>query len=233
VCSSDLSDEASILRAFEVGGSDYVTKPFRPRELLARVRIQLQYRRALEELRYLAVTDELTGIANRRAFFSRATVLFDESRSLDEGLAAMMLDLDHFKSINDNFGHTMGDLALQEFARQVSAQLRPGDLFGRLGGEEFAVIPPGLDLAETVLLAERIRRAVNKLDIEVGDERLRLTVSIGVAHEDEVISSLDKLLNAADQQLYRAKQSTKNCVRFREAELKPSTSLRRVRLRSR
>jgi diguanylate cyclase (GGDEF)-like protein len=210
------TDEASIVKGFDVGGSDYVTKPFRARELLARVKTQLQYKRALEQLRRMAVTDELTGIPNRRAFFDRGAVLFETARREGMPLAAMMIDLDDFKHINDRYGHGTGDRALQSFAACIRERLGENDLFGRLGGEEFAVIPPDRTAHEAVAFAEALRAAVSDLALTTGEGELRMTVSIGIAFADAATRDLDALLFAADEQLYRAKREQKNCTRHSE-----------------
>jgi len=206
------NDEESIVRGFEIGGNDYVTRPFRPAELLARVRSQVRYKRALERLESIAVTDELTGIPNRRAFFTRGQILFDSTRRRGGGLSALMLDIDHFKQINDTYGHAVGDQTLRCLARQLGSRLDDGDLFGRLGGEEFAIIPSGRTGEQAVELAEAIRRDIEAAEVNVDAYRPRLTVSIGVAHTDEQTDSFDNLLCEADMNLYIAKQRGRNCV---------------------
>ncbi|MCG6942233.1 MAG: diguanylate cyclase [Thiohalocapsa sp.] len=206
------TDEASLVRAFDIGGSDYVTKPFRSRELLARVRIQVQYRRAMEQLRHIAVTDELTGVRNRRAFFERAGRLFADARAHDRALSALMLDIDHFKQINDTHGHAIGDIALKHFAAAVQTRLPRTHLFGRLGGEEFALLAPGTDADEAADLAEHLRATVHALRVEEAVADLRLTVSIGLAALSEGALNLDDLLRRADDRLYEAKRSGRNRV---------------------
>jgi diguanylate cyclase (GGDEF)-like protein len=207
------TDEASLVRAFDVGGCDYVTKPFRSRELLARVRIQVEYRRAMEQLRRVAVTDELTGLPNRRAFFERAARLFDAATVRPMPLAALMLDLDHFKAINDRYGHAVGDQALRCFAQGISRQLPPHVLVGRLGGEEFAVLLSAGDASRADALAERIRRAVTEMRLEPPANDVRMTVSIGVSQLREGSEDLDDLLRRADDRLFQAKRNGRNRVR--------------------
>jgi diguanylate cyclase (GGDEF)-like protein len=207
------TDEASLVRAFDVGGSDYVTKPFRARELLARVRIQVEYRRAMEQLRRMAVTDELTGAHNRRAFFELAGRLFEDAQTHAAPLAALMLDLDHFKQINDGYGHAVGDAALRQFAAMVQALLPATHLFGRLGGEEFALLAPGADAQTATELAEQLRAAVAELTLAAAPSHLRMTVSIGVATLCEGAADLDALLRQADDRLFEAKRDGRNQVR--------------------
>ncbi|MCF7984287.1 MAG: diguanylate cyclase [Thiohalocapsa sp.] len=207
------TDEASLLRAYDVGGSDYVTKPFRSRELLARVRTQVEYRRAMEKLRLMAVTDDLTKTHNRRAFFHSATRLFEQARTTGGPLAALMLDIDHFKRINDLYGHATGDEALRRFSRTVAGQLEPKHLFGRLGGEEFAVLAPHCSEAEADALGERICAAVSQIRLEPPADELDLSVSIGVSHILEGSENFDDLLRIADRRLFEAKRNGRNRVR--------------------
>jgi diguanylate cyclase (GGDEF)-like protein len=207
------TDEASIVRAFDVGGSDYVTKPFRSRELLARVRTQVEYRRAMEQLRRMAVTDELTGVHNRRAFFELAARLFADAHARAEPLAALMMDIDHFKQINDTHGHAIGDIVLKRFAETVDASLPATHLFGRLGGEEFALLAPGLEPAAAANLAARLCASVGALRFPEADRSLRMTVSIGLAMLDATVADLDGLLRHADGQLFEAKRGGRNRVR--------------------
>lgn len=215
-----LTDEASIVNGFEVGGNDYVTKPFRHAELLARVQSQIRYKRAVERLHYLAVTDELTGISNRRAFFAEGCKLFDQATSEQRTLSALMIDLDYFKKVNDSYGHAAGDLVLKSFVQQTRKWLSHSDLFGRIGGEEFAIIPPHRSVNQAIELAESIRQDIAQQEIQIKDNQIRFTVSIGVAYTNQQINNLDALLSSADRQLYAAKQTQRNCVHYpRSAEM--------------
>ena len=207
------TDETSLVRAFDVGGCDYVTKPFRRRELLARVRLQVDYRRAMQQLRRIAFTDELTGLPNRRAFFKAAAQRFRAARARGTPLAALMLDLDHFKSINDRFGHAVGDEALRRFATCISNCLSEQHLFGRLGGEEFALLAVGADETQANELGESFCRAVNAIDLGSAAPGYSLTVSVGVAHLSEGAADLDALLREADDRLFEAKRDGRNRVR--------------------
>jgi len=207
------TDETSLVRAYDVGGCDYVTKPFRSSELLARVRTQLEYRRAMEQLRHVAITDDLTGIYNRRAFFEAALRAFQRARERGTALGVLMLDLDHFKGINDRYGHGMGDQALRRFAETVRGLLLPKHVFGRLGGEEFALLAPGSNEAESIALAERICQAVSAVRFDPPTDDLSMTVSIGVAQIEDGAADLDALLREADDLLFQAKHDGRNRVR--------------------
>ena len=206
------TDEPSIIHAFDVGGSDYVTKPFRSKELLARVRIQVEYRRAMDKLRTMTVTDALTGLPNRRAFFTDGIRFFNEARARTMPLVGMMLDIDHFKRINDRFGHASGDEVLRQVAKGVRSQLTDRDFCARVGGEEFALLAPDLELEPAVRLANRMREHLESLQIETPLGPVSITVSIGVALLCPETESLDDLLALADNRLYEAKRAGRNCV---------------------
>jgi len=208
-----MTDEASLVRAFDIGGSDYVTKPFRSRELLARVRIQVEYRRAMEQLRRMAVTDELTGIHNRRAFFEQAGEMFRTAQRAASDLAALMIDIDHFKSINDRFGHAVGDEALRGAVEAIGDALPPEALLGRLGGEEFAVLLPASAMAAAATLAESLRTAIARVRLNDAGSALVMSASIGIAHRSEGAADLDALLRCADDRLFQAKRDGRNRVR--------------------
>lgn len=206
------SDEPSIVRAFDMGGSDYVTKPFRSKELLARVRIQVEYRHAMDQLRSMAVTDTLTGLPNRRAFFHEGMRLFEEALAQAAPLCGMMLDIDHFKRINDRYGHACGDEVLRQVARGIRSQISDHDHCARVGGEEIALLAPGLELAPAVRLAERIRAHLASLAIKTSQGPIFVTVSVGVAALCPETATLDDLIARADDRLYEAKHAGRNRV---------------------
>lgn len=223
-------DEDSIVKAFDVGGSDYVTKPFSARELLARVRIQIQYKRALEQLKRAVVTDDLTGILNRKAFFSRGQCFLSHGRDANHQIAAMMIDIDYFKSINDQFGHASGDLALRSLTSYVDQRLGESDLFGRLGGEEFAILTYVDDIQSALDLAESIRKGVSELTLETERGVIDLTVSIGVVFSKaRSVESIDRLLFMADVELYQAKEDHRDCVRYTVSDPNIAINSRHIR----
>jgi diguanylate cyclase (GGDEF)-like protein len=208
---SAMSDEEAISRAFAVGGKDYVTKPFRPLELLARVRTHLELKFLMERLHHLAYFDTLTDIPNRRRFFDLASVLFDEAKDLQ----AVMLDIDHFKQINDRYGHGVGDKVLQRVASTIAARLLPEAVFGRLGGEEFAILIPSGDPDTVLRDVDAIRQAVADLIVPLDEGSLSCTISCGLATRTTDTRNIDELLHNADQALYQAKGSGRNRVIFR------------------
>jgi diguanylate cyclase (GGDEF)-like protein len=171
---------------------------------LAKDRIAASYQR-------VSLTDPLTGVANRRGFFETGERLLMRARSAREPMALIMFDLDQFKRINDRYGHHVGDEVLTAFCKVATTHLRPRDLFGRIGGEEFASLLPNTEPQDAVWLADRIRAAVETA-WRVGEHTIRTTVSAGVALSDEAAGDLTGLLASADQALYRAKAAGRNRV---------------------
>jgi diguanylate cyclase (GGDEF)-like protein/PAS domain S-box-containing protein len=166
-----------------------------------------------KELLVLANTDLLTDLPNRRQFFARLTEEFARVKRLgNQHCSILMLDLDHFKRVNDTYGHAMGDAALQHFAQLMRKAFRNIDVAARVGGEEFAVILPGSDLAAARKSAERLRRIVAKTPLVQDGKTISVTVSIGAATVDLSDSDADQTLVRADEALYRAKENGRNQV---------------------
>lgn len=162
-------------------------------------------RASSEELRRLATTDELTGAANRRYFFDRAAEEIERARRYERPLCLFMLDLDHFKHVNDTYGHPAGDAVLIALADQCRLVLRTQDVFGRVGGEEFAVLAPETSLDIASLVAERLRARVAAMRVPFTTIEVSITVSLGVAGLRFEGDSLTELIHRADAALYRAK----------------------------
>lgn len=165
-----------------------------------------------EELRIQATSDGLTGILNRRHFFDLGAREFKKSMRLGHDLVVLVLDPDNFKSINDTWGHPAGDAALRNFTRMVQASLREIDIFGRIGGDEFAIVLPETSLEDAVLVAERIRKVIETQSLDHNGARIQYTVSIGVAVLDVVHLDFATLLSCADEALYMAKENGRNQV---------------------
>ncbi|SFU89693.1 GGDEF domain-containing protein [Pseudoduganella namucuonensis] len=167
----------------------------------------------LERLKYAASHDHLTQVLNRSGFMLRADGLLTTPHLLRRPVAVLMMDIDHFKKVNDSYGHAAGDVVLKEFAAIAQGCLRAGDLLGRLGGEEFAVLLPGCVPEDARLIAQRICDAVARHGMPVGDgQLLNCTVSIGVYSEPQVATPIETMLSAADAALYRAKEAGRNRV---------------------
>jgi diguanylate cyclase (GGDEF)-like protein len=208
------TDEDSIEKAYEVGGIDYVTKPFKPRELRARVKTQLNLKFLIEHLEYIAAHDEMTGIYNRRKFFELAEKKFLNSA---DDLYAVMIDIDKFKLVNDTYGHPTGDKVIKEVTKAISEHIDCESIFGRLGGEEFAIVCNIDALDKVTVRLEGIREIVSALEIlSDKSELIKCTISTGYAKAKKETKNLDALLKEADNALYEAKDSGRNKTIFRD-----------------
>lgn len=172
----------------------------------------LERARLFEEVQSLAFTDPLTGLQNRRSLFELGKIEFSRAMRLNRPFSCMMIDLDHFKSINDNYGHQTGDKVLQDFAARCKRSVRDIDLVGRYGGEELIILLPETNRELAIQVAERLRASVARNPIDTGDAEIHLTVSIGVATKDENTTDLEALIARADQAMYIAKHKGRNQV---------------------
>jgi diguanylate cyclase (GGDEF)-like protein len=166
--------------------------------------------RSRRRFRIQAQTDSLTGIANRRHFLDRAQQVASNSRQQTQVASVMVLDIDHFKLINDAHGHQAGDAAIRHVATQANHCLREGDVFGRIGGEEFAVLLPATDEMTAWAVAERLRKVIERTSLEHHGERIRITVSIGLMSGRLTGDNIETLIQCADKVMYRAKNSGRN-----------------------
>jgi two-component system cell cycle response regulator len=214
-------DRRKLHQALEMGVNDYLTRPVDRNELIARARTQLRKKRYADKLRenvYLsvemAVTDPLTGLHNRRYLARHLETLLKSNSDCGKRLALLIIDVDYFKAINDNYGHDIGDEVLREFGRRISENIRGIDLACRYGGEEFVVVMPETDPVLAWTVAERLRKSVEitpfRISAPAGE--IKVTVSIGVAGSDDPSTTADALLRQADQALYAAKRDGRNRV---------------------
>jgi len=212
------TDREDLLKGLQAGADDYVTKPFDPAELDARLSVgqrildlQDKLIAAREELRFRATHDVLTGMVNRGVVLE--TLSREHARQKREGgsFGIILMDIDHFKHVNDAYGHLSGDAVLREISAVMQSSLRPYDTIGRYGGEEFLVVVPQSDAAAAFNIAERVRRAIEKQTITAQDREIRVTASLGVAATAQA-GALEPqtLLNLADEALYRAKRNGRN-----------------------
>lgn len=176
-------------------------------------RLTRQMERAHNISTRAAQTDELTGLMNRRAFFEHAQVLYEHCRHNRQPLCALMMDMDHFKEINDTYGHQAGDQVLRQIGGVISASFRQADVYGRLGGEEFAVLLPNTSLDTARAIAEQLIKAISGLASEPVQG---LSASLGVASTHTLDQDLHSLMNTADKALYRAKAQGRNQVAVAE-----------------
>ncbi|MBN2705469.1 MAG: diguanylate cyclase [Deltaproteobacteria bacterium] len=210
---TSMSDEAAIEKAYDAGAVDYVTKPFKPKELLARVRIQIEHLELIEKLEFLASHDPMTGIYNRRKFFELAEKVF---RRKPHNLYAAMIDIDRFKSINDSYGHPVGDQVIRGVAAIIQESIDEHNIFGRLGGEEFALLGCYSSREQVTSHLEKVREKVEAMVVEADSgELLSCTICVGIAENNITIKNLDELLSQADKMLYEAKGTGRNRVIFR------------------
>jgi diguanylate cyclase (GGDEF)-like protein len=214
----DLDRKAEIL---ERGASDYVTKPFHEKELLARVRIHTKLKLLQDELleknaqlESLSITDPLTGLANRRRLMARLEEEVARARRYKTPLSVVMIDIDHFKQVNDTHGHAMGDEVLRNIGAMLKASVRATDLAARYGGEEFTLVLSHTDIPAAVQAAECLREKFARLEHRLDGIAVKKTASMGVSGGDGQgeIPHAENLLKHADEALYRAKQGGRNRV---------------------
>jgi two-component system cell cycle response regulator len=218
---ADPENSTRLLRGLEIGVNDYLLRPIDKTELLARARTQIRRRRYTDHLRdnvqnsiEMAITDALTGLHNRRYMESHLATLAEQAATRGKPLALMILDIDYFKSINDNYGHDAGDDVLREFAVRVRKSIRGIDLACRYGGEEFVIVMPETDLHVAGMVAERLRRSIagEPFAIHKGTKRIEVTISIGLTTLEQKGEAVADVLKRADTALYRAKHDGRNRV---------------------
>jgi two-component system chemotaxis response regulator CheY len=215
------------VRGLDAGADDYLVKPVNPDELRARITIaarilglEQQLRAANNKLRILATNfhhqathDSLTGLLNRQGLYEHGTLEIARAERMHYPLGLAMLDLDYFKKINDRYGHAIGDQALIHASNQIRAIVRPYDVVGRWGGEEFLVLMPGVDLNEACVIAERIRMQIANAELSIPDIGvLHLRASLGVTNAKGGEIDFDALIAEADQALYTAKRTGRNRI---------------------
>jgi two-component system cell cycle response regulator len=214
-------DKRKLHQALEMGVNDYLTRPVDTNELVARVRTQLRKKRYADRLRHnvqlsleMAITDGLTGLHNRRYMARHLDNLVSQAHRTGKQLSFVIMDIDFFKSVNDTYGHDIGDEVLREFARRISANVRGCDLACRYGGEEFVVVMPETDVAFAYAIAERLRKSIETTPVAISREpnTLNITISIGIAGSMGPADRAEDLLRRADQALYSAKKSGRNRV---------------------
>ncbi len=230
--SSAHRDLKDIIRGLEIGGTDYVTKPFDNLELVARIKANLRIKMLYDELEEknqrlkelydeleeknrdlerIATTDGLTGLYNHRHFYERLTEEFAKAARHNLHLSCIMLDIDHFKKINDTYGHLQGDKILKSFSEILKTTIRHTDIAARYGGEEFSVLLPHTDIKGAFLEGERIRVRVSMAEFPCQDQILNITVSLGIStYPHEKIQTANDLVSYADRLLYEAKRLGRN-----------------------
>jgi two-component system cell cycle response regulator len=218
---AEADNNERLVRGLEIGVNDYLIRPIDKNEMLARVRTQIKKKRYTERLRdnanksiEMAITDALTGLNNRRYMETHLASLVEQAAARGKPIAALILDIDYFKAVNDRYGHDAGDDVLREFSLRIRKSIRNIDLACRYGGEEFVIVMPETDMAVATMVAERIRRriATEPFAIQQGAHNLEVTISIGIAAIGDEGDTAAAILKRADTALYRAKRDGRNRV---------------------
>ncbi len=220
LCLAETEDRPRVLRALDIGVNDFLMRPIDGNELTARICTQLRRKRYADKLRdnvqasiEMAVVDPLTGLNNRRYFETHLASLVGQAADRGRPLSLMILDIDHFKGVNDTYGHEAGDRVLKGFAERVRKVIRVPDLICRLGGEEFVIVMPDTHLDVAARIAERVRAEIERDRFMLTEDgaRIAITVSIGLAERGHD-GQPDGLFRRADRALYRSKTSGRNRV---------------------
>ncbi len=214
------SEKEDVIEGLEAGADDYIRKPFDTDELWARIRVgirtatlQKELMETQKALEYEAIHDPLTGCLNRRGILERLNEELERSVRTGEQLCVAMCDLDHFKKVNDTYGHQTGDDVLKGFVQIIRAQLRPYDQIGRLGGEEFLIIIPNITDSYAQNKLERLNKIVQDNEIKTGTGKIKITVSIGGIIVNQK-TDIDTTIRQVDNALYTAKEKGRNQVCF-------------------
>jgi two-component system, cell cycle response regulator len=213
-------DEARLLRGLDMGVNDYLMRPIDRHELLARVKTQIKRKRHSDFLRHrlaesveMSITDALTSLHNRRYMESHLKTLVADSLASGRKLSMLVADIDHFKMVNDTYGHDVGDVVLKEFSVRLKRNTRGIDLACRLGGEEFVIIMPDTDIARAYQVGERLRACVASENFSItGDRTIRVTASVGISTLEFAEDTPETVFKRADLALYAAKKRGRNRV---------------------
>jgi two-component system chemotaxis response regulator CheY len=220
---TSLNSKGSYLEGMNAGADDFITKPFDEEHLAARLRVADRILALHQKLHLQATHDRLTGVWNRAAIMDHLQMELKQAAQGSAPTGVIVADLDHFKQINDTFGHPAGDAVLQEAARRMQFALRPYDRIGRYGGEEFLITAPGCGWGRAATLAENIRSSINAEPVASQYGQIPMTVSLGVMIGGDRGEDAGMLITAADEALYRAKKAGRN-----RAELALEHSSRKV-----
>ena len=207
------SQKYDIIAGLKAGAVDYIIKPFDAGELKARINNVLKNIELEEQILLLANTDAQTGLANRRHFLDILEREILRAKIKGQSLSVMMLDIDHFKSVNDTYGHLAGDEIIKQIGKVLTENIYPLDVAGRYGGEEFIVLMPGTSSSRGMEAAEKLRRIIDEFQWKAFNKKISITISIGLANIDaNNLLDSDDLIEKADTALYTAKRKGRNCI---------------------
>ena len=218
---ADHGDDDRVIRALDLGVNDYIRRPIDPNEMMARVRSQVKRKNyntllgeSVQQSIEMSVRDSMTGLHNRRYLDSHLEEMVKASNSSGKPLSLIICDIDHFKLVNDNHGHDVGDQIIKDFSDRISKNIRSIDLACRYGGEEFVVAMPDTDLELASVIAERLRKSIaaHPFIVENGAKQLPVTVSVGVSTLQDANDNPRELIKRADTALYQAKNNGRNQV---------------------
>lgn len=211
-------DEEDVLKALEMGANDYVTKSTDFRIALARIKTQLRFKTAMDRIVEISRIDELTELLNRRAFYERLEDEHERFKRTNQPYSLVMMDIDHFKEVNDTYGHSAGDRILRGFSERLRSHTRKVDILGRFGGEEFILLLPETDHEGAQNLAEKLRETIAEAPFSLDGQTVNITASFGVTTQGSSDPlSYEELIKATDEAMYDAKADGRNCVKARTA----------------
>lgn len=214
-------EPAAVLKALDIGALDYIKKPFQPLELIARVRLQIKLKNLQSELKSanaklqdLVEIDDLTGLYNMRSVYEKIQQELERARRYNQGVAVIMMDMDHFKSVNDNHDHLFGSFVLSEVGKLLRKNMRQVDFAARYGGDEFLMCLTHIDFEGAQGFAQRINKVIREYHFKQGRDEIDLTCSLGLAAIEAGKSLMDarSLVRIADRCLYEAKEKGRDCV---------------------
>lgn len=219
-------EPSMVTKVLDIGALDYIKKPFQPQELIARVRLQLKLRNLQNELKAanaklqdLVEIDDLTGLYNMRSVYEKIQQEIERARRYKQGVAVIMMDMDHFKSVNDDHDHLFGSFVLAEVGKLLRTNMRQVDFAARYGGDEFLMCLAHIDFEGAKSFAERINKVIREHHFKQGRDEIDLTCSLGLAVIEAGKSQMDarSLVRIADRCLYEAKENGRDCVVSRVA----------------
>lgn len=207
------TDREDLKRAFELGAFDYIKKPIDKIEVLARLSSALSYSEQQKRLKMMAMKDGLTGLYTHTLLLELLKKECSKAQRHKNSIAFLMIDIDYFKKVNDTYGHIVGDKILRLTADTLKINSRESDIIGRYGGEEYGVILQDITLDNALYVCERIRSSVEEIEYKIDDQRIKITISIGMAYKEPAANAdYQKMIIEADKALYRAKKKGRNRI---------------------